>query len=128
MMEIFFDDKPVLTSLADISEYSRHISYSNSILLTEGNRGLRKSFWPKPPKIRKWSINGRGGTFNLSTFRSARSDAFLRSIGAQALRGGPAKNLRLSTFRSARSDALLSKEPSTFIFQPSSFIFPLGTQ
>ena len=36
--------------------------------------------------------------FPLSTLRSARSDAFLRSIGAQALRGGPAKNIQHSTF------------------------------
>ena len=45
--------------------------------------------------------------FQLSTLRSARSDAFLRSIGAQALRGGLAKNFHLSTLRSARSDAFL---------------------
>ena len=52
--------------------------------------------------------------FHPSTLRSARSDAFLRSIGAQALRGGSAKNFHLSTFifqpstlRSARSDAFL---------------------
>ena len=34
--------------------------------------------------------------FHPSTLRSARSDAFLRSIGAQALRGGPAKNFHPS--------------------------------
>ncbi len=53
----------------------------------------------------------------LSTFRSARSDAFLRSIGAQALRGGPAKNIQHSTF---------NIQPSTFNSQLSNlpFLYP----
>ncbi len=40
------------------------------------------------------SFNGETIYYFLETnyFRSARSDAFLRSIGAQALRGGLAKN------------------------------------
>ena len=59
--------------------------------------------------------------FHLSTLRSARSDAFLRSIGAQALRGGPAKNLQLS----ARHAVTLCLAKNLQLFH-SSILHPLN--
>ena len=54
--------------------------------------------------------------FNSSILPLGACDAFLRSIGAQALRGGLAKNF--SIFQSFNSSILQSFNPS--IFQPSS--------
>ena len=81
-------------------------------ILSQGNRGYKNQSVRKMTKIMtlvifeihkyvhllKTLFSFLIFIFHPSTLRSARSDAFLRSIGAQALHGGPAKNFHLSSY------------------------------